>query len=348
MNRWKTCCIGPDATIQEAIRKIDESSLQIALVVEGDRLKGTLTDGDIRRALLAGTVLQDSVVRAMNPHPAVASLGDDREAVVARMRGAQIRQMPVLDASGALVGMEILDELLAPEAQDNVVVLMAGGLGKRLTPLTEQCPKPMLQVGGRPILETILLSFIDHGFKQFYISVNYKADVITQHFGDGSFWGVHIEYIHEDKRLGTAGALSLLPTIPVQPLIVMNGDILTKVNFKHLLEFHCAHKAKATMCVRDYEYQIPYGVIKLDGYHIIEIQEKPMQKFFINAGIYALDPGVLDLVPRGEYVDMTSLFERAVEANWPTAVFPVREYWLDIGCHSDLDEANGDFEVKFK
>jgi dTDP-glucose pyrophosphorylase/predicted transcriptional regulator len=348
INKWKTCCISPAATIAEALRTIDESSLQIALVVEDNRLIGTLTDGDIRRALLVGISLQDSVVRVMNTQPTTAALGDDRESVMARMRRGQIRQMPILDAAGTLVGMEILDELLAPETRKNPVLLMAGGLGKRLAPLTEQCPKPMLQIGGRPILETILLSFIDYGFKQFYISVNHKADVITQHFGDGSCWGVRIEYIHEDKRLGTAGALSLLPTKPALPLIVMNADILTKVNFNHLLEFHRVEEAKATMCIREYEHQVPYGVIKLAGRQIIEIQEKPMQKFFVNAGIYVLDPDVLDLVPKDEYVDMTSLFERVVKENWTTAVFPLHEYWLDIGCHPDLSQAKDEFDVTFK
>jgi dTDP-glucose pyrophosphorylase len=348
MNTWKTCCVNADVTIEEAIRTIDDSTLQIALVVDGDRLKGTLTDGDVRRALLAGMTLQDPVARAMNPKPTVASLSDDHDSLVSRMRRLMIRRIPVLDDAGFLVGMESLDDLMAPEARENVVVLMAGGLGKRLTPLTEQCPKPMLQVGSRPILETILLNFIDQGFKHFYISVNHQADVITGHFGDGSRWGVQIEYLHENRRLGTAGALSLLPEKPDLPLLVMNGDILTKVNFIHLLEFHNAQEAKATMCARDYEFQVPYGVIRLNGHQILDIQEKPMQKFFVNAGIYVLDPDVLDLLPPDEYVDMTSLCEKVVSEQLPTAVFPLREYWLDIGRHADLDKANGDFEVRFK
>lgn len=322
--------------------------MQIALVVEDSRLMGTLTDGDVRRAILREIQLHHSVTCAMNPRPATASIGDDRELVISRMRRGQIRQMPILDEAGLLVGMETLDDLLAPEPRLNPVLLMAGGLGERLAPLTEQCPKPMLQIGNKPILETILLSFIDYGFKQFYVSVNYKAEVITQHFGDGSRWGVRIEYLRENQRLGTAGALSLLPTRPVLPLIVMNGDILTKVNFNHLLDFHLALKSKATMCVRDYEYQVPYGVIRLDGHQIIEIQEKPMQKFFVNAGIYILDPDVLHLVPEDGYVDMTSLFERVLKESWPTAVFPLREYWLDIGRHSDLDTAKSDFEGIFR
>jgi len=347
INRWTTCCLSPAATIAEAIRTIDKGSLQIALVVEENRLKGTLTDGDVRRALLAGTTLQDPVVVAMNAHPAVASPGDDRESVISRMRGGQIRQMPILDSAGKLVGMEILDDLLAPEARMNPVVIMAGGLGRRLTPLTDQCPKPMLLIGGRPILETILLSFIDYGFKQFYISVNHKADMITQYFGDGSSWGVHIEYIREDKRLGTAGALSLIPKKPSLPLVVMNADILTKVNFNHLLEYHRAEEASATMCVREYEHQVPYGVVRIANSQILEIQEKPIQKFFINAGIYILDPKIIDIIPKYEHVDMTTLFDRIMKENWKTAVFPLCEYWLDIGRHSDLDNAKSDYEVNF-
>lgn len=347
-DRWKTCCISPGVTIAEAIRTIEDSCLQIALVVEGKRLKGTLTDGDVRRGLLAGTPLQALVTSVMNAHPIVASMGDDRESVIARMHRGQIRQMPIIDASGELKGMEILDELLTPETPKNSVVLMAGGLGTRLAPLTEDCPKPMLHIGGRPILETILINFIDYGFKHFYISVNHKADMIAEYFGDGSSRAVSIEYIHEDKRLGTAGALSLLPDRPVLPFIVMNGDILTKTNFNHMLKFHRAQAAKATMCVRDYEYQVPYGVIRLDGQQILDIQEKPKQRFFVNAGIYVLDPDVLDLIPRQEYLDMTSLFERIVKENLPTSVFPIREYWLDVGRHADLDQAREDFEVTFK
>ncbi len=322
--------------------------MQIALVVEGDQLKGTLTDGDIRRALLRGMGLKDPVFHAMNDRPTVASLGDDRELVIARMRQAHIRQMPILDSSGALVGMEILNGLVTPEIRSNAVVLMAGGLGKRLTPLTNDCPKSMLKIGGRPILETILETFIAYGFRRFYISVNYKADVIMDYFRDGSRWQVQITYLQENKRLGTAGALSLLPEKPMLPLIVMNGDILTKINFNHLLDFHNTHKAKATMCVSDYEYQVPFGVITLNGHQIMQIQEKPTQKFFINAGIYALDPDVLDLVPKDDYDDMTTLFERIVGAGWQTSVFPICEYWLDIGRHSDLDKANGDLECRCK
>jgi NDP-sugar pyrophosphorylase family protein len=273
----------------------------------------------------------------------VALLGDDRQEVVGRMQRTEIRHMPVLDASGALVGMEILDELLALQTRSNPVLLMAGGMGKRLSPLTEDCPKPMLRVGGRPILETILLSFANYGFRRFYLSVNYKAEVITEYFGDGSRWGVQIEYLREGERLGTAGALALLPEKPVVPMLVMNGDILTKANFNHLLEFHDAQGAKATMCVLEYEHQVPYGVIRVNGHEIMAIEEKPTQKFFINGGIYVLDPDVLGMVPKDTRFDMTMLFEKLVEANWRTAVFPLRE----VGQHIDFERAKVEFEKAF-
>lgn len=348
MSRWKSTCIAPTASIQDAIRKIDEGSLQIALVVEGDRLKGTVTDGDIRRAILKGVALQDSVERAMNPSPAVASVGVDRQEVLGRMRRAQVRHMPIVDSSGSLVGMEILDDLLAPQVRSNPVLLMAGGMGKRLTPLTEDCPKPMLQVGGKPILETILLKFADHGFRRFYLSVNYKAEIITEYFGDGSRWGVQIDYIRESERLGTAGALALLPERPVAPILVMNGDVLTRVNMNHLLDFHVAQQAQATMCILEYQYQVPFGVVRVDGHEILSIDEKPTQKFFVNAGIYALQPEVIDLVPRESFFDMTTLFGTLVEQGRKTAVFPLREYWLDVGQRADFEKAELEFEKVFR
>lgn len=347
-NRWTDVCISPTATIGEAIRTIDESSLQIALAVEDNRLRGTLTDGDVRRAMLKGLTLNDPVYRAMNPNPKTAFMGDDRELLIARMRQLRIRQMPIIDSDGVLTGLEVVDEMISPPAMMNRVVLMAGGFGRRLSPLTDDCPKPMLSIGGCPILETVLLNFIEYGFRNFSIAVNYKAEIIMNYFGDGSRWKVNIDYLRESKPLGTAGALSLFEERPKQPIVLMNGDILTKVNFNHLLEFHNTQDSKATMCIRDYEIQVPYGVIKVDDYHILEIQEKPTQKFFVNAGIYVLDPEIIDLLPRSEAIDMTDLFDKVMEAKWPHAVFPIREYWVDIGRHSDLTRAKDEFKTKFR
>lgn len=348
LQKWKRLCVHPANTLGDAIRAIDENSVQIALVVDHDRLCGTLTDGDVRRALLRGTSLQDPVTCAMNASPKTALAGDNREAIVARMRQLSIRQIPIVDAEGVLVGLEILDELLTPSLLANRVVLMAGGFGRRLSPLTDDCPKPMLPIGGRPILETVLLNLVEYGFRNFSLSVNYKSEMIEDYFGNGSRWGVNIDYLHEPRPLGTAGALCLLPETPSLPIVVMNGDILTKVNFNHLLQFHTSHASRATMCVRDYELQVPYGVVKIDGYQILEIQEKPTQKFFVNAGIYVLEPEILELIPREERLDMTELFQKAIDTKKAHAVFPVREYWVDIGRHADLDNARLEFGATFR
>jgi NDP-sugar pyrophosphorylase family protein len=292
--------------------------------------------------------LDAAVEGDMNKNPSTCRQDDGREAIFARMRARRLHHMPIVDEEGRLVGLQALDEFLEPAAaRENAVVLMAGGLGSRLRPLTEDTPKPMLKIGGRPILETILLNFIEHGFRRFYISVNYKSDAITEYFGDGARWGVQIEYLRESQKLGTAGALSLLPETPAHPILVMNGDLLTKVNFSQLLEFHYSHTAQATMCVREYDFQVPYGVVRMDGHGIVGIDEKPVQKFFVNAGIYVLEPDVLSNIGAGAYFDMPSLFEKLIEQKKETLAFPIREYWLDIGRLADYDRANGEFEQVF-
>lgn len=263
------------------------------------------------------------------------------------MKEKAIKQVPVIDGNGYVIKLELIDELLKETTLDNWVVLMAGGLGTRLQPLTEDCPKPMVQVGGKPVLETILVNFIDQGFNKFFIAVNHFASQIQKYFGDGSYWGAEIEYLTEDKKMGTAGALSMLPEKPAKPVLVMNGDLLTKVNFEQLLDFHSQHEADATMCVREYSFQIPYGVIKIEENCIKEIDEKPVQQFFVNAGIYVLEPEALELIPEQQYFDMTTLFEQLIANNMKSAVFPIREYWIDIGYHGDYERANHDYGEVF-
>jgi NDP-sugar pyrophosphorylase family protein len=231
--------------------------------------------------------------------------------------------------------------------RDNWVVLMAGGLGSRLRPLTDECPKPMLRVGNKPLLETIIETFIEQGFRRFFISVNYMADTIKEYFGDGSRWGAEIQYLEETSRLGTAGALSLLPEKPQAPLLVMNGDLLTKINFRQLLDFHREHHAQGTMCVREYEFQVPYGVVKMDHHRITGFEEKPIQRYFVNAGIYVLEPQALQHIPHGVFFDMPSLFQTLMADRQEAVVFPIREYWLDIGHMADYDRANGEFARNF-
>lgn len=344
MKRWKEVLVSAQTSLHNAIKVLDENALKIVLVVdEKGRLLGTITDGDIRRGILKGIALTETVPRVMNSNPSVAKADENPKKILAEMKLKTLHHMPLIDEQGQVVGLHTLDELINPQIRDNYVVLMAGGLGSRLHPLTENCPKPMLKVGNKPLLETILENFIEHGFHRFYISVNYMADVVKDYFGDGSRWNVDIFYLHEDHQLGTAGALSLLPEKPTQPIIVMNGDLLTKVNFSQLLDFHSEHNAQATMCVREYDFQVPYGVVKIDNHQLVGIEEKPIHRSFVNAGIYVLEPQSQALISPNTYFDMPALFERLIEQEKATAVFPIREYWLDIGHLADFDRANGEY-----
>ena len=348
MKDWKKILLSPHDSIREAIRIIDQGALKIALVVDGEqRLLGTVSDGDIRRAILKGITLEEPVDQIMNRHPAVAGLQDGRERLLSLMRSKQVYQVPRLDDQGVLVGLELIDALPQAEQLENWVVLMAGGLGTRLKQLTEQVPKPLLKVGDKPILETILDTFMEQGFSRFFISVNYKSEMIEEYFGDGSRWGVRIEYLRETKKLGTAGALGLLPERPTLPIMVMNGDLLTKVSYRQLLDFHTEHHAAATMCVREYDFQVPYGVVTLDHHRIRSIVEKPVQRFFVNAGIYVIDPETLDLLQPDTSLDMPALFEQLLLQQRETAVFPIREYWLDIGRMDDFERAKSEYAEVF-
>ncbi len=348
MHNWKKTAITPETSIRETIKVIDRSALQIALVVDkDDKLLGTVTDGDIRRGILKGVSLDAPVKQIYYVSPLTASIDDDTETMHRIMRDQYINQLPIVDHDGRVVQLKILKDILTEKKHNNPVVLMAGGLGTRLRPLTESCPKPLLKIGGTPVLETILEGFIDNGFNNFYISVNYRADMIEDYFGDGTKWGVHIEYLREKKRLGTAGSIRLFPGKPSMPFIVMNGDLLTKVNFKNLLEFHVNnHKlgnSLATMCVREYTIQIPYGVIKKTGNRLIQLDEKPVQRFFVNGGIYVFQPEILDLIPEDQYFDMTDLFQKMMDQNYKTMIFQIREYWMDIGHKRDFEAAEGEY-----
>jgi len=348
MNRWKDILINPTTSIIETIKIIDEGSLQIALVVDSaNKLVGTVSDGDVRRAILKGVSLDRPVCEIMYTEPTVASSVDSRDEIMMKMRLKHLRQIPILDKDGCVVGLDSLDSMINMQKRDNVVVIMAGGLGTRLGELTSNCPKPLLKVGNKPILETIIENCMEYAFRRFYLSVNYKADMVKDYFGDGSRWGIEINYLEENKRLGTAGALGLLPEPLTMPALVMNGDVLTKINFKHLMDFHEEQKSVATMCVREYEFQVPFGVVQLDHHRLVNILEKPVHQFFVNAGIYVLNPEVISLVPKDEYLDMPSLFDKLFEKQSDTSAFPIREYWMDIGRKADFERANGEYEQVF-
>jgi dTDP-glucose pyrophosphorylase len=350
MSDWTKTLTPEASSLRDAIARIDESALQIALVVDADRrLLGTLTDGDVRRALLRGASLDLPVSQVMNASPTVATAGETLRDRLVELRSKHIQRIPVLDATGRVVGLELLEELAGPVAErPNWVVLMAGGLGSRLRPLTDERPKPMLHVGERPILETILLSFIEQGFRNFYISVNYMGQMVRDHFGDGAKWGVAIRYLQEERRLGTAGALSLFPERPTEPFFVMNGDILARVNFSAMLQFHQDNSACVTVGVRQITHSIPYGVVKLDGHRLSSIVEKPEERVFVSAGVYVLAPSVLDSIPPNALLDMPTLLQGLMAAGETTVGFPIHEYWLDIGRMEDYTRAHEEFRMTFK
>lgn len=341
--------IGPEATVRDALTHIDAGSSQLAIVVDGERrVLGIVTDGDVRRGLLRGVSLQDSVALVMNTSPKLARAGMADEDLQALMLRDMIHQIPIVDEGGRLVALRTVDTFISADRLPNRVVLMAGGLGKRLRPLTESIPKPMLHVGGRPLLETLVRSFVDQGFWRFHISVNYRAETIEAHFEDGRRFGADITYLRENEALGTAGSLSLLRERPDLPFFVMNGDILTSINFRYMLDFHRESAAAATMAVFEQGFDVPYGVVEVEGSRLTGIREKPTFNFFINAGIYVLEPRLLDQLEPGRALDMPDLFSRLVGEGETVSVFPIREYWRDIGQHKDLDHAEKDFATIFE
>ncbi|MEE1888722.1 nucleotidyltransferase family protein [Pseudomonas carassii] len=345
MKQWEMTCVAPDCSMEEAIATLDRVAVRIVLVVDAKRqLLGTVTDGDVRRALLKRRPLETAVKEIMCSSPKTAGRDWTRERILSVMETYQLLQMPVVDEAGIVIGLETLHGLLNRPQRDNPVFLMAGGFGTRLRPLTHNCPKPLLKVGDKPILELILERFIAAGFHRFFISTHYMPEMIRQHFGDGSRWGVSIVYVHEDEPLGTGGALGLLPHEQIdRPLFLMNGDLLTTLNFLNVLEFHESHGGAATMCVREYEYCVPYGVIQSEGHRIRSMVEKPVQKFFINAGIYLLSPELVRSVQPGTRIDMPTLLEREIAAGRDVNMFPVHEYWLDIGRMEDFQRAQHEF-----
>lgn len=344
MMMWQQTLIPKDALVRDAVAVIDSQPLKIAHIVDEDRrLIGTVTDGDVRRALLRNVPQDAPALDIAQRQPVVAGLDATVEQVQELIACSRVYQVPIVDAEGRIVGVEVARGFLSKQEKPNPVVVMAGGLGSRLYPLTKATPKPLLEVGGRPILDTIVSRFVEQGFVNIYLSVNYKAEMIKEHFGDGARFGARIQYIEEKERLGTAGALALLDEVPEAPLIVMNGDLLTCVDFEHLLAFHEGHGAVGTMCARTYSFEVPYGVVETDGADLVRINEKPTHHFFVNAGIYVLSPEALELIPKDTFYDMPTLFDTFVQQGRTSCVFPLREYWIDVGQEEDFKRANRDY-----
>jgi dTDP-glucose pyrophosphorylase len=340
--------ISISATIKEALKVISDGAMQLALVVdENDKLIGTVTDGDIRRGLLNGLDLESLVESVVFETPTIAKENDSKDSILKLALSKKLRQIPIIDNSGRVTGIHIIDELVKPNKKTNKVILMVGGLGSRLGSLTKDTPKPMLKVGDKSILLTIVETFASHGYTNIIMCVNYKSNVIKDYFGDGSDFGVSIEYVLENQRMGTAGALSLLKEIPTEPFFVMNGDLLTNIDFEQIHEYYLSNTALGLMCVRDYDHQVPYGVINTKKNRILSVEEKPVHKFFVNAGIYMLSPEVLKFIPKNEFYNMTTLFEKLISKDINVISYPIKGYWLDIGRFEEYKRANEDYEKVF-
>jgi dTDP-glucose pyrophosphorylase/predicted transcriptional regulator len=338
----------PDTSILEVMRCLNQTSTQIVLIVDTSRrLVGSVTDGDVRRAILAGVDVQRPVVRIMNSAPITAKLSSSELDLLRIMRQHGVGQVPLVNSAGQVVALRTYHQHGIGDQQAHWVVLMAGGLGTRLRPITETIPKPMISVAGKPLLETILNSFLRHGFSRFYFSVNYRADIIKNHFQNGQAFGADIGYLNEDHRLGTAGALGLLPARPERSFVVMNGDVLTNLSYPDMIDFHLRTGAVATMAVFEYKIQVPYGVINVVNEAILSIREKPMHSWFINAGIYALRPSVLDHCDGKTFLDMPTLLQRLMDQGEMVNVFQIPEYWRDVGRPDDLSLAEEEYETVF-
>ncbi|HSC81481.1 MAG TPA: nucleotidyltransferase family protein [Chitinolyticbacter sp.] len=341
---WKDMLVAPTSSIRETVAVIDRLGSRAAFVVDADtRLLGLVTDGDLRRGLLRGVSLEAPVTEIMNGAPTVFAPSEVTSARARELLDTRgFLHLPVVEG-GRLVDVIFAESLLAVPKRDNAVFLMAGGFGTRLKPLTETCPKPMLKVGSKPILQIILEGFKEAGFHRFYISTHYLPEVIHQHFGDGSRWGVSIAYVHEAEPLGTAGALGLLPeSVGELPMVMMNGDLLTRLDFGSLLDFHTAEGAAATMCLREYSHQVPYGVVRRDGNSLTCIDEKPSLTFHVNAGIYVVGPQVRRAVAAGQRIDMPDLLMQQVQIGRKVGTYTLSEYWLDIGKMNDFERAQQD------
>lgn len=340
---WEKAILSESASLSDVIQNLDDTGFQIAMVVSADReLLGTVTDGDVRRGLLRGLALGSSVATIMFRNPLVVPPQLQRDSVLQIMGANKIHQMPVVDEMRKVVGLHLWAELFTPPQRSNLMLIMAGGQGKRLRPYTENCPKPLLPVGGKPIIQHIIERARRAGFDRFIIAINYLGHMIVDHLGDGSRLGVSIEYLTEEKPLGTAGAIGLLENKPTDAFVVSNGDVLTDINYGDLLDFHRCQGAVATMAVSLHEWQNPFGVVRIEGLRIVGFEEKPVIKSHINAGIYVLNPEAVAEIQGGEHCDMPSLFERLCEHGFKAIAYPMHEPWLDVGRPNDLIKARED------
>ena len=338
-------CLKESSTVRECMEVIEKNKEGIALVVDPQgRLIGTVTDGDIRRFILAARSLEEPVSNVMWTNPLTAPLGTSEEEVKELMNKYMVRNIPIIDKKGRPCNLMTITDLVSEKSDCETAVIMAGGEGRRLRPITEKIPKPMLNIGDKSIIENIINAFVEIGIEKTYISVNYKAKVIEDYLKKYASQGIKIEYLEEHKKLGTAGALTLLPEIPSRPFIVINADIVTKTNFARLIEFHNQHRCVMTVAATQFEFNIPYGVLNLSEHYLLGIQEKPGQKLLCNAGIYMINPEVLPVIPKDTEFNMTDLINELVRKGLPLTTFPIHEYWIDIGKMEDLEKVQDDIK----
>jgi dTDP-glucose pyrophosphorylase len=342
---WRQAILPVDATIGHAIRNLDQVAIKIVLVVNGDGvLEGTISDGDIRRGLLKGLNLNSPITSVIHRNALVVPPELERELVMQLMVANKIQQVPVVDTQHHVIGLHLWDEITTLPARPNLMVIMAGGKGTRLRPHTENCPKPLLTVAGKPMLEHIIERAKLDGFTHFVLAIHYLGHMIKAHFGDGERLGVEIEYLCEEAPMGTAGALALLNPLPSEPFVVTNGDVITDIRYGELLDFHARHAAAATMAVRVHEWQHPFGVVQMQGVDIVGFEEKPITRSHINAGVYALDPEALSVLGSDAQCDMPTLFERLQAQSSRIVAYPIHEPWLDVGRPSDLKQVNSEYQ----
>jgi len=341
-----TLCIPEGRSIMDAVGRMDASRLGIVLVVDATgRLRGTITDGDVRRALLAHIDLKEPLdvllaakAGSRYERPITAPIDAERSTYLRLLQEHSILHLPLLDAEGRVRGLVTLDDFVPKDLLPLQAVIMAGGFGQRLRPFTEDVPKPMLPVGDRPLMEITIEQLRTAGIRRVNITTHHKAEKITEHFGDGRDFGIEISYVTEERPLGTAGGLGLID-VPDETVLLMNGDILTEVDFRSMLAFHREHRAEVTVGVRQYAVDVPFGVVECDDVEIRRLTEKPRLNLLINAGIYLLEPGVRQFIPAGERFDMTDLIARLLDAGRRVVSFPIREYWLDVGQPADWQRA---------
>ena len=346
---WRDAMLPREATIEQVVRNLDQVAIKIVLIVnEKDELIGTISDGDIRRGLLRGLTLPSPITEIIHHNPLVVPPEMDRELVKQLMVANKIQQIPVVGKNSRVMGLHLWDQIATPIARPNLMVIMAGGIGTRLRPHTENCPKPLLSIAGKPMLEHIIERAKQEGFNSFVLAIHYLGNMIEKHFGDGRRLGVKIDYLREEVPLGTAGALALLTPCPSSTFVVTNGDVITDIRYSEMIDFHNRQNTLATMAVRLHEWRHPFGVVQTQGVDIVGFEEKPIARTHINAGVYALSPEALDALEKGTQCDMPTLFERLRAKGGRTVAFPMHEPWVDVGQPADLQSAKRELSTKAK